>query len=354
MATDAIVVLERLSCFREGDASGHSEPYIWPALVWIDDLTLATPEQLGVAGPVLGNARVVLQGDMRAGQSADIPDSVGVLRVRLEDNVSIRVLALVVALLEEDETPKPAMEASFLAFGSELRAAVAANLPALAAARSQSEVDEIIDAIKRRVRAAVRAATGNALTGWQKTRVFLGTLNLDDPVGEAFRAFPPLAPGKPLPGPDKLRPENFSLSLGAPDADNYAIEGQLLTRPVKVDLCHSQAQDVQRAQALVEGIEAEIHALQADLHGGDPGLPKAYLTAEIRRLQQEELPSAIAALEEAQRALQACRKRRGSSAPTSRSKASKHRPDEPHPRARRATSRRLASGHDRRRGGGSR
>jgi hypothetical protein len=126
MATDAIITLERLRCIRESDASGHSEPYIWPALLWIDDNTIATPELVGVTAPALGNARVVIKNDMSAGQTADIPTSVGMLRVRFEDGLTIRRPILVVALWEEDETPEAAMRAGFQAFSTELRAAVAA------------------------------------------------------------------------------------------------------------------------------------------------------------------------------------------------------------------------------------
>lgn len=108
MATDAIVILERLRCIRESDVAGGSEPYIWPALLWIDDSTLSEPIPVGVTAPALGNARVVIKNDMRAGQTADIPLSVGMLRVRFEDGLSIRRLILVVALWEEDETPEAA------------------------------------------------------------------------------------------------------------------------------------------------------------------------------------------------------------------------------------------------------
>jgi hypothetical protein len=76
-ATDVIVVLERLHCVREDDARGGSEPYLWPALVWYDDDTLATPGRVGVITPLSRDARVVLRSDMRAGQTADIPPQWG-------------------------------------------------------------------------------------------------------------------------------------------------------------------------------------------------------------------------------------------------------------------------------------
>ncbi|MER3513395.1 MAG: hypothetical protein C4310_02500 [Chloroflexota bacterium] len=98
IATDAIITLERLRCIRESDASGHSEPYIWPTLLWTDGNTLATPSLVGVTSPVLGNTRVVIKNAMRAGQTADIPPSVGALRVRFEDGLTIRRLIPAVAL----------------------------------------------------------------------------------------------------------------------------------------------------------------------------------------------------------------------------------------------------------------
>jgi hypothetical protein len=67
---------------------------------------------------------------------------------------------------------------------------------------------------------------------------------------------------------------------------------------------------VQEAQALVDGIQAQIQVLQQQLDGGS-GPIKAYLAAEIRRIREEDLPLAVAALENAHRALQACRIRRG-------------------------------------------
>src|SRR5262245_4316394 len=120
MATDFFITLERLRCIRESDGSGHSEPYIWPVLMWIDDNTLATPARVDVTSPAIGNARIIIKSDMRAGQTADIPSSVGILRVRLEDNFTIRRLILAVALWEWDDTPQAAMRAGFQAFSSEL------------------------------------------------------------------------------------------------------------------------------------------------------------------------------------------------------------------------------------------
>ena len=402
MATDAIIVLERLRCIRESDVAGGSEPYIWPTLLWIDDNTLSEPRDnpilVGVTAPALGNARVVIKNDMRAGQIADIPTSVGVLRVRFEDGLSIRRLILAVALWEEDETPVAAMRAGFQAFSSELRAAIADKLFALSQA-SGEELDAIIETIKTRVKDRVKSAIENGLTGWQKARVFLGTLNLDDIIGSDFKNFPDLLPtpitlafpfetrqllsygdagtpgnvsnpvivgsggwlnfkflfaGRNAAGEDRIyavdqngqllsygdagTPGNVSSpvvvgfggwlnfkflfsgrNLSGKDriyayvvrsssSDEYEIEGNLQVRPVRVDRCQAEVNAVKAAQSAVDDVDAEIRTLQAELQRASP-TEKPFIISEIKRLREDELPIVIAALEDARRALQACRDR---------------------------------------------
>jgi hypothetical protein len=396
MATDAILSLNRLLCIRESDESGNSEPYIWPVLMWIDDNTLATPEQIGVTTPALGNARVVIKSDMRAGQTADIPASVGVLRVRLEDGLTIRRLILAVALWEEDETPDAALRAGFQAFSSELRAAIADNLFALNQA-SEEEQEAIIETIKVRVRDRVGSSIENGLTGLQKVRVLLGLLNLDDFIDSDFKNFPDL-----LPAPitltfgvnpagrllfyrdttqngtgDVANPSIIGLGgwdafkflfsggdgiiyavdqdgqllfyrdttqngtgdvanpsiigLGGWDAfkflfsggngiiyavdqadrssNEYEIHGELRAQPVHIDLCQAEVDRVKAAQTAVDAIDAQISALQSELGHASPG-KKPFILSEIRRLRKEELPVAMAALEDARQALRACSERR--------------------------------------------
>ena len=295
MATDAIIVLERLRCIRESDASGGSEPYIWPVLLWIDDNTLATPSLVGVTGPALGNARVVIKNDMRAGQTADIPTSVGVRRVRFEDDLTIRRLILAVALWEEDETPEAAMRAGFQAFPSELRAAVADNLFALSQA-GEEEQDAIIARIQARVSDRVESAIRNGLTGWQKARVLIGTLNLDDIIGSAFRSFP------------DLFPTTITLTFGAGSSNDYEIQAKLEVQPVRVDRCQAQVNAVKAAQSVVDNVDAEIRNLQSELQRASPG-EKPFIISEIKRIRAEELPAAMAALDDARRALSICRSR---------------------------------------------
>lgn len=297
MATDAILTLNRLRCIRESDGTGYSEPYIWPVLMWVDDNTLATPSLVGVSTSVLGNARVVVKNDMRAGETADIPASVGIRRVRFEDGLTIRQLLLAVALWEEDETPEDALHAGFQAFSSELSSAVADNLFAFNGANEEEQI-ALIAKVEARVGRSVRTAIENGLTGWQKARVLLGTLNLDDIVGGDFKYFPDLL----------TTPITLGFELGL--SDRYEIEGELQVHPVKVELCQAQVNAVNTAQSSVNGLDSQIKELQIELRSAPPS-HKPVLIAEIRRLRQEELPDAITALEAARTSLQTCRELNG-------------------------------------------
>jgi len=306
MATDAFILLEQLHCLTLINTETRTEPYIWPALIRIDDTTLATPDLVAMSTPILGNARVVIKDSMRAGETASIPSSVGILRTRFEDNLMTRRLILVVALLESDETPEDAMEAGFRAFNSELRAAIADNLFALSAA-NEEETEVITGEISERVAGRVKSAIENGLSAYEKAKVFAGFLDLDDSIGSDFKTF----------GKDSLGPEAFTLHfeakgkiLGVFDTlSEYEIHGQLQIKPVVADRCQAQINAVNAAQAVVNGIEAEIRALQDQLKGGGdgPSLPKSFIIAEIKRIRAEELAPAVADLQAARAALKACR-----------------------------------------------
>ena len=99
-------------------------------------MTRSPRQRLWASHRRLGNARVVIKEGMRAGQVADIPGSVGLLRVRLDDNQSVRQLILAVALWENDDTPERAMRDGYTAFSGELGLAIADNPLALPRAAS--------------------------------------------------------------------------------------------------------------------------------------------------------------------------------------------------------------------------
>lgn len=186
------------------------------------------------------------------------------------------------------------------------------------------------------------------MTGWQKARVFLGTLNLDDIIGNDFKNFPdllstpitlafPFKTGQLLSYGDAGTPGNvsdpvvvgfggwldfkflfagknaagesriYAVRAGSSD-EHYEIEGNLQVRPVRFDRCQAEVNVVKAAQSVVDGVDAEIRALQAELQRAPP-TEKPFIISEIKRLREEELPIVMAALEDARRALQACRDR---------------------------------------------
>jgi hypothetical protein len=268
--------------------------------VWYDDDTLATPGRVGVITPLSRDARVVLRSDMRAGQTADIPPSVGVLRVRFEAGLTLRRLILVVGLWEEDETPQAAMLAGFHAFSGELRAAFADHILELTFRTPEEKVDEIItDTILPRVSGEALLVIWDSLKGWQRARWMVGALNLDDEVGRiAFERVRDIAP----------RPINLAFGFGQSDPNRYELEGRLMVRRVLADRCQAQADAVKAAQAVVDDIDAQIKQLQEELNNAPPP-EKPFINSEIKRLREQELAAAMADVEAARRALAACRAR---------------------------------------------
>jgi hypothetical protein len=299
MARDATVILNELRCFAEEDASGGSEPYIWPALIWVDDITLGTPEHVGIVAPAVANSRVQIASNMRGGQSVDIPAQVGFLRVRLEDDLRLQQLILVATLMEEDETPDKAVDAAYRAYVEALQREVGERILLLALA-SEQDRDVLIDQITAEVsRAASRAAEG-ALTASQKVRIFIGTLNLDDTVDTSVTTIATIE--------DRELTLTFRHRSGGSLDQIYRIEGMLRVRPVPVETCSEEVAAVQAAQKAVGAVDASIRAAQDELGTAMPAL-KPFLVAEIRRLKRDELPAAQARLEAAQAALAACRRR---------------------------------------------
>ena len=296
MATDIIITLERLNCFRESDRRGHSEPYIWPVLLRIDRDTLATPPGVASNPPLTGNARQVIKKDMRAGQSADISPGVGLLRLRVENTQDLNGLILVVALLEEDETPKKALQAGFLVFFSELCAAVGENLFALKFG-SEEEKEAIKAAIKARVQNKVEFTIEDNLTGWQKAEVLSGLLNMDDFIDSATIDFS-----------DNIVPQSFSMAFTHGTSDAYEIQGNLQLRPVLVDRCQAEVNAVNEAQILVNSVNAEIAELQKALKTAPPNEKPGILDL-IQQLRDEDLPIAQGELDKARTALSNCRSR---------------------------------------------
>jgi hypothetical protein len=305
MAFDAVVQLQRLRCVTLKRTEARTEPYIWPVLLRVDEGTLANPDplnQVAVSAPIVGNSRVVIKDSMRAGESAGISPVVGVLRSRFEDNLSISRLILVVALLENDESPRKAVDAGFQTFVKALREEVSSHLQELNSTQGEERA-AVIRGIQDRVRSRVKSAVSGALSTWEKIKVGAGILNLDDAVESDFLGF-----GEPV-----LAATSFTMTFETagsiivfPTLQKYEIDGRLDLRPLVIDRCQAQVDAVNAAREVVNGIEKQVQALKDALGEASPA-DKEIIKLEIAELRDEALPAAEAELERALRELTKCR-----------------------------------------------
>lgn len=302
MSVDAFIHLDRLRCLAEDDGSGHSEPYVWTVLLWVDDATIGSGQIVGSRAP--GNtqgARAVVKEGIKAGEEAPMPAAQRRFARRFEDGLTVRQVGIVVAMFEEDETPEDAVRAAYDAFRRELPSAVAQFIRThLRGPETDAEREEIA----ARVRPQVLAAGEGALSSFEKLQVFLGTLNLDDEVG--FASFFTEIQD------DQQETQPFSLRfLSKDERNNYEIDGRFeLRTPPAPDRCQAQIDRVNQARADLAGVQAEIRSLQDELREAPPS-QKPSIIREIRRIRTEEVPALAAALEATQRALDRCRAGQG-------------------------------------------
>ncbi len=80
----------------------------------------------------------------------------------------------------------------------------------------------------------------------------------------------------------------------------YSIQGELQAYPVQMDKCQAEILRVNAAQVEVKNIEADIASRASDVQNASPAA-KAGIIDTVRRMREEVLAPAIAALKEARR-----------------------------------------------------
>ena len=199
MATQVLTTLKFLEC--SNSKSGHSRPYIWSALLFFD------VHGVGIARPGPEAVQVVLKEDMRPGDTADIPTSVGILSAQIDGGFA--GMALVVLLFQKEETRVHSMRDGFEAFFSELVPAVTANLGDLIS-RDDATRNAAIERIKARVQAKIEKAIYDHLdTGDKLFRT------LDSLIGSGFQFL-------------DLRSQFFNVGISAAPGE-YTVRGVLDT-----------------------------------------------------------------------------------------------------------------------------
>jgi hypothetical protein len=173
------VVLQELACLQLPDSTGR-KPYLWPALVSIDDFTITTPIPVGITAPNMQDVSAPLTTNMHAGDAIPIPAPVGNVGTysfevgpEAPANSVGNNLILVVVLFENHDFEEAVIAAGYTVFQAALQAAMADHLATL-----RSDTKNAIDDITSVVNAAVTTAFDNALPAHGGTIDITGLLNL--------------------------------------------------------------------------------------------------------------------------------------------------------------------------------
>jgi hypothetical protein len=304
MPVDAIIHLDHLRCLAEWDDHGHSEPYVWTLLIWLDDTTIGSGQFVGSIAPgnVQGSRTVIKEG-MKAGERAPMPSVQKAFSHRFEDDLNFRFIGIVVAMFEQDDTPLDAVRAGYDAFVRELPRALA---DFMRINRRPPDEEERKD-IANKVGPKIFVAFWDALSAYEKLQVFLGKLNLDDLIGnDTF--FTEIDSNETAVSRFTLKFENtIALDTKEEVTNHYELDGRFeLREPPPPDPCQAEIDRVKQARTRIDSIQADIRRLGDELHEAPP-TEKPEINKEIRRIRDEVLPAAVATLEAAQRALALCR-----------------------------------------------
>lgn len=114
---NATIKIPTLRCLEQYDESGRSEPYLWFCFFWAD-ATLNLSEPISVFAPPLYDIRGMFPDGVGNNQDIPIPTILGTFSRNLHPPA---VLGVLIALLEEDETPDDAIVAGYDAFADAAR-----------------------------------------------------------------------------------------------------------------------------------------------------------------------------------------------------------------------------------------
>jgi hypothetical protein len=287
--------LNQLECHVQGDASGGSEPYLWPMLIWVTDQTLASPALVRSNHP--HTPRTVLGQNVTAGAVLAIPPAAGTTGVQLADGEVLRSALAVISLLENDETPQHVVVAAYDSYVRELPAAIARHLLDLSS-DDQDTVDAAKAAVRAEVSAAVKSAGAGEMTSWEKFTVGIGSLNLDDQVGSAFDD---TTTTKAI-GLDFV--ETSGSGSSARTTQDWHLTGTLSV-DTRIDLCATQVRAANQAKVHRDQLLDQLRSLRT-ARGQARGAEREALDLDIAELEPV-LQAAEAELAAAQAALAACR-----------------------------------------------
>ena len=183
MGTSVTMALNTLHCNAETQ-SGGSNPYLWPAMVWIDKDTI----QVGEIGIAESSDRDILARGMKPGDTVSIDSGAGTIQITFEGTVTDYVFILTIGMFQGNSTPADVATAGYRAFQSALESGIQSHLLQLNSG-DQTQIDQAQKEISDAVTSAVTAAIKGALTTTEELEIFLHILTLDGTIGSGTATF---------------------------------------------------------------------------------------------------------------------------------------------------------------------
>jgi hypothetical protein len=184
MENTITITLNTLHCNRQGQGSGGSSPYLWPAMLWVNKDTAT----VGVLGILEDDSHTILKRGMKPGDTVDIPSKAGMILRPFDDDLSNHVIIVTVALWQDNESPGYAVKAGYRSFLTSLRDGIASHLLQLNSTDPQT-VDDAEKAIKDAVTAGVTKGISDSLSTTDKIKIATGIMTLDSPIDSATTSF---------------------------------------------------------------------------------------------------------------------------------------------------------------------
>lgn len=279
--------LNSLECIAEWDASGHSEPYLWPAFLKADATTIPgssapiefqVPFEDQTGRGLLGDAG----NDVRAGDVIPIPEQLGRFDTKVESykfpvgGAELMLAGFVVVLLESDGGPADAMRAGHSAFGQSLRDEVNEFATANLRFPTDEEIQDIKDTVSEDVKDAIKDKYSWYEGLFSERDDLIGFLGGADTVFQAAR-IRALAKQGPQEFRDPIRKKELIVTSVFPltylvHEHHYDLHWEIEVQPEELKLApieHKLAEKVEDAAKRLQQLDEIIGALVKKLAEAD-------------------------------------------------------------------------------------
>jgi hypothetical protein len=302
----ASVHLDRLLCHVSPEDA--SEPYMWTAFFYADRNTIlqGPGHRIATYTPHANwTTRGVFPNGISAGDSVDIPPSLGAYQVVLDPAVfNVAMVGTIFVLLEQDSTPGYAIRAGHQAFAEAVDGALNGWLDQQDLSKVPEPTPADIQAMASQIQGEVMTAVSGELSCYH---VFQ---NQDDYLSYGYLFLTDL-PDITFGGVTTTR--SFSsrmkgtLSGLFPIPFDYQVDLRVTAGPAESspDVCPQEHAVYLEAAAEVQRLKSEIQRIMTELRS-TPSDKQVSFRRELRELRTMRLPAALDLLDSADQALSAC------------------------------------------------